>query len=220
MFCGGGGGEWDLAACLDDNWLVGVSVLKISDNVISSSSSIDSWCILVVGGRGAAVGERRGGGGVIKVCKCDVQQQQQQQPTQQQQQQQPAAKLSLRHLVKGDARLPKKELAGMQVAVGRVPLACILMRDAARDLHVQSTLGVRSSSSAAGVSSPSKAAAAAPSLLSPSTHSLLLHITTSRSFSTLNLSPLPSLQHVHHIAGTAASARERSNRSLPRITMP
>jgi hypothetical protein len=123
--------------------------------------------------------------------------QQQQQLRQQQQQQQPLAKKSLRQFVKGSSRVKKKEASDSLLHVGKDPLACFFIPLVATDLHVTSPLPLSVFSAAAGA--PSTSSSSSRSHCLASTHSVLLHVSTSQSFCTINLSPLPSRQQVRRV---------------------
>ena len=180
-----------MSACIDDNHLAGVTALQFSAHVSSrlingGGDNSESFCLLVAGGKEVGVGGRGSGAGVVKAWKCRQQQQQQQQ----QRQKQPASNPSLQRFMKGALRFKKKEACDVQVCVDRDTLACFYMQDVPVYLCVKAPSSTQVLSSSSSSLSSSK---------SSTTYSFFLHICTSRSFRTLNLFPLPSLQRVRRI---------------------
>jgi hypothetical protein len=208
-------GHWGPSACIDDHYLVALAVLRFSADISScfpsSGSSVadkdESVFALVAGGQCARPNGVAGTGGVVKVWKCSMQQQHQQQQQQQQQhrqQKQHLEKKSLRRFVKEASKLKRKEASDpFQVHVERDPLACFLIPLLATDLHFTSTLPSSSSHP--------------PAL----THSLLLHVCSSRSFRTLNLTPTPTpqrVQRLHFVVGADSHTSLSCNSSAPQMS--
>jgi hypothetical protein len=196
LFCEGSSGQWGLACGIDDNYVAGLSVLRFSEFISSSVScggtdSAEMFCVLVVGGKDVGVNGIAAGGGVVKVWKCVMQQQQHQQ-----QQKQPVANQSVQRFVKGALRFKKKVPSDVQVSVDKDPLACFLLHDI--PVHL------RAATSSLSNAPPVPTAIANTSSL-PSEHlistaqSITLHVSTLRSFRSVNLSPLPSHQQVRRI---------------------
>jgi hypothetical protein len=198
LFCEGSSGQWGLACGIDDNYIAGLSVLRFSEFIGSSvPSGIDSsemFCVLVAGGKDVGVNGRAAGGGVAKAWKCQMQQQHHQQ-----QQKQPAANQSVQRFVKGALRFKKKVQSDVQVSVDRDPLACFFMQDIPVHLRVTTpSLSNEPPLPTAGAHTSSPPSLPSEHLIS-TTQSIILHVSTLRSFRSINLSPLPSHQKTRRI---------------------